>query len=315
MVHKVSIIIPAYNASKYIHRCLDSVARQDYTDYEVLVVDDNSTDNTSAIVNELKESDNRIRLFKNPKKGVSSARNYGILVSKGEYITFLDSDDELSPSFLKTLVTISESEESDCVAVSYTSRKEDLQTKIYDRIDYYRVAEKYSLVTGISSGAGGYVWNKLYKSSIIKNNGICFQENFATGEDLLFNVAYLSFCQRVVYCQAKLYYYALNSNSAVNKLNNPRWFDMLYVYKSIIERNIRGASGTAFSYNYALLIMEALYRLKFCDEAPFNKYELIELKKRYVKISRQFSIKQNIKLVLLKYFTNISMKYRRRAIE
>lgn len=112
----VSIIIPAYNSEKFIRRCLDSVVNQIYKNIEIIVVDDASTDNTEKIIKEYAEKDNRIRPFySSENKGVSFSRNIGLKASTGEYIMFVDSDDELTKDAIRRMVDIANKYNSDYV--------------------------------------------------------------------------------------------------------------------------------------------------------------------------------------------------------
>ena len=101
---KVSIIVPVYNVEKYLHRCVDSILLQTFTDFELLLIDDGSTDKSVGICDKYALKDRRIRVFHKKNGGVSSARNLGIKKSNGVYILFVDSDDYLSPSHLNNYI-------------------------------------------------------------------------------------------------------------------------------------------------------------------------------------------------------------------
>ena len=113
----ISIIIPVYNSERYIHRCIDSILRQTYQDYELILVDDGSTDRSGEICKSYANEDNRIIVIYQKNAGVSSARNAGLAIAKGKYITFCDSDDELLPDYLA--VMINEPEEAELVIAGY----------------------------------------------------------------------------------------------------------------------------------------------------------------------------------------------------
>lgn len=101
---KLSIIIPVYNVEKYLSKCLNSILRQTYQDYEIILIDDGSSDSSGIICDWYADKDSRIKVVHQPNKGVSCARNAGLELSKGEFITFIDADDELCPHFWKILV-------------------------------------------------------------------------------------------------------------------------------------------------------------------------------------------------------------------
>ena len=103
MQPKISVIVPVYKAEKYLHRCVDSILSQTFTDFELILVNDGSPDNCGAICDEYAQKDNRVRVFHKENGGVSSARNLGLDNAKGEWITFVDSDDWLKPGCLEQL--------------------------------------------------------------------------------------------------------------------------------------------------------------------------------------------------------------------
>ena len=312
----VSVVIPVYNAEKYISTCLLSLRNQTVCDYEIVVVDDGSTDNTPSIVNSFAEKDKRIRIIKNNKKGVSSARNHGMLLARGMYITFVDADDQVAPIFIESLLTMIEENDCDCACVGYTFDLASISKK--QSINGIQITEGspiFGLLAERSNGAGGFVWNKIYKASLIKENHIIFDEKLSTGEDLCFNFNYFNLCQKVAYCNDSLYYYRLSRDSAVNRLSNPRWYELLKVYDYIMSSRSDEKNKRVFAYNYSLLILEAIYRYKFCNECPYTIKQLLVLKENYVHLSKDFTIAQNMKLLFNIALPNLAMKYRRRMIK
>ena len=131
---KVSVIMPAYNSEVYIRESIDSVLAQTFADFELIVVDDGSTDTTAAIVESY--TDSRIRLIRQPNRGVSEARNTGIEAARGQYITFLDSDDLYYPDFLKTLHRLIQSNQTEMAFSNYSEsdRAEDMQKTDVNKI-------------------------------------------------------------------------------------------------------------------------------------------------------------------------------------
>ena len=131
---KVSVIMPAYNSEVYIRESIDSVLAQTFADFELIVVDDGSTDTTAAIAESY--SDSRIRLIRQPNRGVSVARNTGLEASQGQFITFLDSDDLYYPDFLKTLYHLIQSNQTEMSFSNYSEsdRAEDMQKTDVNKI-------------------------------------------------------------------------------------------------------------------------------------------------------------------------------------
>ena len=103
VLNAISVIVPVYNTEKYLHRCVDSILAQTFTDFELLLIDDGSTDSSGAICDEYAQKDSRVRVFHKENGGVSSARNLGLDKAKGKWVTFVDSDDWIKESFLNKL--------------------------------------------------------------------------------------------------------------------------------------------------------------------------------------------------------------------
>lgn len=312
----VSIIIPVYNAKQYLDTCLESVLNQTFKNFEVIIVDDNSTDETGKIASLWSAKDDRVCLLKNVGKGVSSARNYGLKNAKGRFIAFLDVDDVMSPIMIETMVKIREENECQCVVVSYTSDYRELSPK-KDPSDALSIKspETYNLLTRNEKDAGGYVWNKLYDRSIIEQNSLQFDPEVASGEDLLFNFRYFKYVQCIMYCKKRLYYYRLSESSAVNRLDNSRWFDIIQTYEKIMSSGASPDILEVFSYDFVQLILEAIYRTKYCNAGKYTYKELLSLKRIYVKLNPKWGIKKNIKLILFLLSPRLSMQYKRKNIK
>lgn len=312
----VSIIIPVYNAKRYLDKCLGSVLNQTFTNFEVIVIDDNSTDETNEMASLWAAKDDRVRLLKNVGKGVSSARNYGLKNAKGRFVAFLDVDDTMSPIMIETMVKIREENECQCVVVSYTSDYRELSPK-NDPSDAILIKspETYNLLTRNEKDVGGYVWNKLYDRNIIEKNSLQFDSEVASGEDLLFNFQYFKYVKNIVYCRRKLYYYRLSENSAVNRLDNPRWFDIIHSYEKIMGSGVSPDILEYFSYDFVQLILEAIYRTKYCKAGKYTYKELLPLKRTYAKLNPKWGVKKNIKLILFLLSPGLSMRYKRKDIK
>ncbi|ODR35236.1 glycosyltransferase family 2 protein [Eisenbergiella tayi] len=312
----VSVIIPIYNAGAEIEKCLNSLTNQTYKDFEVIAVDDHSTDNTFSVVNKYIARDCRIKIYTNEKKGVSSARNFGIKKATGKFLIFVDADDQVSPVFIQMLVTMMIEDNCDCAAISFVYSLNKLEHSINpSSISTYTDFSVYKPLSDISGGVGGYVCNKIYCANIIKGNNIWFDESILVGEDLLFNFKYFNYVIKLEYSNQGLYYYKLNTTSAVNSLTNPKWFDLLTVYGLIINTKNPNDVVNAFKFNYALLIMEGIYRVKYCPDAPYKLNELKRMKKEHIKLNRNFGVKNNLKLLMILLLPKVSMRYRRRAIK
>lgn len=232
----VSIILPVYNATRSLRKSVDSVYTQVFQDWELVLVDDGSTDGSSELCDKLATEDTRIRVIHKPNGGVSSARNAGIDAATGKYITFCDSDDYLEPDYLGTLVQTAESN-PDCghiwccfqtvtgyqeenAAPNYISAESILH---YTLKDYMTLHEMW-LDTG--------PWNKLYIAKIIKESGLRFSEDLSLGEDWLFNLAYIdaSANEKIAVVTKPLYNYVRGNNDSLDSKYRQ---DLLDIYRRL----------------------------------------------------------------------------------
>lgn len=207
----LSVIVPVYQNSGSVERCVKSIISSDYSDLELLLVDDGSTDGSSAICDRLAETDNRIKVIHRTNGGLSAARNTGINAACGNYITFIDSDDEIIPSTLSdNMDYIIRHPETDLieypVIVHYGSRRQ------------YRIQLQSRTVSGdnvfqdwISTGGNthSYAWNKIFRKELF--NGIRFPES-ETFEDIAICPSIIMRCRNIHYSDKGLYLYYDNAN-------------------------------------------------------------------------------------------------------
>lgn len=198
----ISIIVPCYNVEKYLKKCVDSIIGQSYKNIEIILVDDGATDNTPKLCDDLAKSDSRIKVIHKENGGVSVARNVGVENATGEYITFLDSDDWIECETLKKAYDEMKSCDTDVVVWGYVADFVDENghkthfrdfkiSGVCEKGNAEILSQKYTL------GLSGYVWNKLYKTNIIKDNKILFDKNISFLEDLVFNSAYFCKCKKI----------------------------------------------------------------------------------------------------------------------
>lgn len=263
----ISVIIPVYNAAKTLNRCLDSIIAQAYKDYEVLLVDDGSTDGSSKICVEYAVRDNRFKVYHKENGGASSARNVGLDNAKGEYITFCDADDYVEAKWLS--VFISNIKDYDIVISSINQNQDGIITK---RIFPYIVHE-VDLTWAIlkMEGAPGFLWNKCYRNDIIKKNHIRFNENYKIWEDEEFVSHYFVYVKSSTMTSEVTYnYFAPNYGEKYNKLQNISTLFDIYdhtkhflpinsvlnpIYALYIERMLSCVSAYYYSKKYRLALI------------------------------------------------------------
>ena len=214
----ISIIVPIYNAEKKLRRCVESILSQTFSDFELILVDDGSSDNSPAICDELQLNDSRIRVFHKANSGASSTRNFGIKKAKGEYLTFSDADDWVEPIWLEKM--IDNIHDTDLVIQGYIWHQIGMAPIKQNIANNHVYCENYSSICFdlLKTAHMGYLWSMLFKSEIIRKYHIFLYENMTFHEDLDFILRYLlhtkSFktidaCGYHYYYEPKSYYHTV----------------------------------------------------------------------------------------------------------
>lgn len=213
----ISIIIPVYNLeNRNLDRCIQSILNQTYKNFELILINDGSTDNSEKICEQYIYSDNRIKLINQQNGGVSSARNKGIDYSKGTYIAFIDGDDYVDENYLEHFVQllpadlIIQSCKDFCYDYDKAKTQYHFENKSYNN-NFYELFSKYNLYNW------GAPWARLYKTNIIKQHNIKFNTEIRYREDELFFLQYLRFCQVIKTDSYYGYHYIWYPTSATNK--------------------------------------------------------------------------------------------------
>lgn len=189
---KISVIIPVYNAEKYLSRCIDSILNQSFTDFELLLVNDGSDDHSGEICDDYAKKYSRVKVFHKENGGVSSARNLGLINACGEWITFVDADDYLIVDGLQRYIN-EINENVDLIIYGYNICNESgylkFSTTVYPKNDLIQKDDGVKIMFK-NSYYNGYLFNKLFRRSIIEDNKIFFNEDVYYNEDRLFCVEY-----------------------------------------------------------------------------------------------------------------------------
>jgi glycosyltransferase involved in cell wall biosynthesis len=227
----VSIIIPVYNAEPYLEQCLESIVNQTYTNLQIIVVNDGSTDNSPAICDKFAENDNRIVVIHKENGGVSSARNVGLSISQGSYILFVDSDDWVEAGMVEYLISIMKETNVDVVLFGIYN-DDYIQMKTYTIhfnsdlfVDKNRLLK---LLPGwIKDEKINTIYGKLYHADIIKNYNIRFNESLNIAEDALFNYEVFLHVENVYLLRNCYYHYMIIDAESLSKRYNPQKYEML----------------------------------------------------------------------------------------
>jgi len=189
---KVSVIIPVYNQEKYLRQCMDSVVAQTLRDIEIICVDDGSTDASLAILKEYEKSDSRVSVITQQNSGAGAARNRGLDVARGSYLSFLDSDDYFEPDMLETAYAAAEMEKADMTVFGSNQYREDLRqyfsvdwTIKRDELPPYRPMNYRTFTDNVFKVFVGWAWDKLFRADFVREQGLRFQE-LRTSNDMYF---------------------------------------------------------------------------------------------------------------------------------
>lgn len=278
---KISIIVPIYNMEQYLERCVDSILSQTYKDFEIILVDDGSTDNSGIICDDYAEKDQRIKVIHKKNGGISSARNAGIKLSKGQWLLFIDSDDCVKPDYVMSFFTPFPPQSKHIIIQGQTVIAQDktylykINEKTYDKEDIpLAIAEQEVFLHGST-------YSKIYEARIVKEHQILFNESLYGMEDLLFNFEYfkymdgMSFKSDVGYC-----YYECNNglHTKYQALNSEILLYDEYVAKSKPFWYYNGRETRTKTH---IFFMMARVIKTACDCYPYSKDTLNMLRNHF----------------------------------
>ena len=216
----VSIIVPVYNAEKFLNRCVDSILGQEYRDFELILVDDGSRDMSGSICDAYAKTDERVVVIHKENSGVSDTRNQGIERAKGTYLQFVDSDDWLTPDATKLIVRAAEEHGCDMVISDFyrvvgdmVSRKGDIESDcVIDREEFASF-----MMENPADYYYGVLWNKLYRRDLVNRFGIRMDAEISWCEDFMFNLEYIRHARRFYALHTPIYYYVKTKGSLASQ--------------------------------------------------------------------------------------------------
>ena len=217
---KVSIILPVYNGEKFLVECLDSISNQSFSNYEVIMIDDCSSDSSSSILKRYAEKDSRFKFYRNEANGgLSYSRNVGVSLSTGQYFFFLDADDVLDPQCLKRLTDVLIQNGADISICGYEMFEDEIiKNSIFSEqtvLTNFELIEELAICSKIQN----FAWGKLYKKELF--NQISFP-NGRYYEDICTTPRVFGKATRAVFIEDKLYYYRQNPSSISKTLNSKK---------------------------------------------------------------------------------------------
>lgn len=229
----INLIVPVYNVENYLPRCVDSILAQTFTDFELILIDDGSQDNSGKICDEYATKDNRVIVYHQENRGQAAARNFALDVVKGEYIAFADSDDYLHPKMLETLFEVLNKSEADISVCSHKKGNEDnyLWPKLNNNFSVYNGKEFLIHCYNDKVEKCWVMWDKLYRRSCFDNirfpvGRIC--EDNAIIYKILYN-------HKIADVDSVLYYYYQHSNGTMKSSFDKKYMDWFLVLEEMIE--------------------------------------------------------------------------------
>lgn len=240
MKDMISIVLPVYNAEEYLKKSIESILRQTYPAWELIIIDNGSEDNSLRICQEYAKNEERILvLHQYQNKGVSAARNLGVEKATGNYVTFLDADDWVAPDYLEQLIKTAKNTKADMLVCQYKkvydddrSAEEENQeqplgfaAKAYNREDYV----SQCLLEGYT-----HCWGVLYKLSLLE--GLRFPARITIGEDVLFLIDTVLQAEKIVVTEYDGYRYYINENGAMNRKFSPSYMDQILCWQKAKEK-------------------------------------------------------------------------------
>ena len=282
---KISIIVPIYNAEQWLERCVDSIVAQTYTDWELLLIDDGSTDRSGDICDRYAASDPRIQAFHKPNGGVSSARNLGLDHAQGEWITFVDSDDYVFPCWLENFIYNSSGVDMVVQGFKTPYAYEPIYNKDVHGVSY-KGSGKEGLLELFKNKYLGYLWVKLFRTDIIRENHIRFDTKISLQEDEDFVLQYATYTRQMVSIEDIGYMYFPPFRNKYKDIKN--WF---YMTQRLFENSL-----TLYGKEWNDLVS---YYLNYYTDALIDIYEKKQENRRkclkvYRKVTGELLLKSRL---------------------
>ena len=311
---KVSVIVPVHNTEKYLKQCLDSLINQTLKDIEIICVDDGSTDSSLQILQQYSSKDHRLKVISQKREGAGSARNKGLAVARGKYLSFLDSDDFFELDMLEQMYNCSEKYNTDiviCKSRTFNNGYFKDQNNIKDDLlPNKEVFSSTDIPKYIFQFHMGWCWDKLYRASFIKEIGISFQ-NIKKHNDAFFAHISIIMAKRIYVLNKKLAYYRKNVGTSISKMkiNEDEYIflckDFLGAIKNyLIEKKVFEIFEQSY-VNYCMFTVVSHFKfLSFNTQINFKKiFGIKKCNRNYFYLGKYFRIYviSSYKILILLY--------------
>lgn len=292
---KVSVIVPVYNAEKFLDRCITSVLSQSLENIEIIVINDKSTDKSKNIILKYKNLYKNITFLDNDKnEGVSSARNNAISLCRGKYIMFIDSDDWIESDMIETLYNEAEKNDLDIAICNHFVEGDNGGNRELRRINLstdliYNGIDMIKEIMTAENNMQGFIWNKIIKSELFSLNKLKFNENLKYLEDLELNIKLFSNCKRVKVIDKPLYHY-IQREGSITKTFSKKYICGIEVLKLDIK-NYLNLKSINLDKEYKVFVTRSIivFILNITESSSKNKNQLI---------SEIFKIEDNRKCII-----------------
>lgn len=267
----ISIIIPCYNAEKYLEDCIASIEKQAYKNFEAIFINDGSEDDTLKILNDACKKNENFKIIDQKNAGVSVARNNGVVAAQGEFICFVDADDLIAPNYLQQLIAVQRETDADVVCCKYSHINKNFENKdikIKKNSKKIQIFEEKTEILSkfLTNNKFCYVvWNKLYRKTLLeKIEGFpnLLDSKIFYGEDLEFNFRCLLKGNKVAYISQSLYFYRILRNSAVRGKFKDKLLSVFDAHNKCMENSKEFAQLHPYiRANICVSCVEMLFRM------------------------------------------------------
>lgn len=312
---KLSVIVPMYNSEKYIGRCIDTIIKQSFNDLELILVNDGSKDLSAEVAKKYAEADKRITVIDKCNGGASSSRNAGLDVAKGEYVTFVDSDDWLDTDAYEYMFSLEKFADADIAVFGIRSvgdKGGDSLQKKADSVQLLEGMDIWDKFYGVKGQTRTFsCCNKIYKHDIVKN--VRFIEGM-TGEDIYFNYEAFLNSEKVLVTDRSFYNYFTREGSVSYGKVRKNSYDCMYMWKRIGEENRfpehkADIENMKISDNFSLLLRAAIFGFDshFKEWKEYKKRSLRYFRKNLFNILKRKKLKKGKKIAAILMFINFGL--------
>lgn len=227
-MRQIDVIVPVYNTEKTLPRCLDSLLAQTFADFELLLIDDGSTDNSLSVCRAYARKDRRIRVIATAHRGVGAVRNIGLENADSRYIMFCDSDDYVEPAWMETLYRAACAHPKalcNCEYAMTIPAQGVVEPQLLPHLTKSQEIEKKAFFPLLFHGQLMHLWTRIFRTDVIQANGLRFRELQTEGEDMIFICEYLRYCDCFYFVHQCLYYWADNGEGSVTRGFTAYYFD------------------------------------------------------------------------------------------